>query len=105
MDSNQKSSKEQFKSFIVAWNIRFKYDRLWRKKYNIPFGSEQHLKANQIDIYIDMYEDKVIQDIQLLYTQKQKDLEEYRKTGVFLKEEKMSEEAEDKLFKRIKFSK
>jgi len=32
--------KSQLEGFLVDWNLRFKRDRLWRKKYNISFGSE-----------------------------------------------------------------
>lgn len=93
--------KNNLESFLLSWNHRFRYDRLWRRKYNIPFLSEKHLQANQIDIYLDMLEDRLYDRAQDAYEQKQKDSEAYKK-GSFLKEEVLSIEEEDKLFKKAR---
>lgn len=95
-------SKENLKSFILQWNIRFKYDRLFRKKYNIPFGSKAHLEANQIDMYIDILEDIYINNLDEKYRLKQNEIADYKKNGVFLRES-VSEEEDEKLFKKARF--
>ena len=99
---NKKVKKKEIESFIISWNLRFKYDRVWRKKYNIPFGSSEHRDINQIDIYIDILEDRLFDKAQLSYSEKIKNMEDYKKTGVFLKEEVIDKEEEDKIFKKIK---
>lgn len=43
--------------FVREWNSKYPYDRWWRKKYNIPFGSKEHREANFIDMAIDFAED------------------------------------------------
>jgi hypothetical protein len=99
----KKLSRKDLESFMVAWNVRFKYDRLWRRKYNIPFMSDQHLQSNQIDIFLDLLEDKLVEKAQVSYLERQKNKEEYEKNGIFLKEIKISEEEEDRLFKKLRF--
>ncbi len=97
------SSIKDTEFFLVEWNLRFKRDRLWRKKYNISFGSEEHRKSNQIDQYLDLLEERMFNQVQTEHFQRIKDLEEYQKTGKFLRERKMSQEEEDALFKRARF--
>ena len=46
--------------FISIWNLQYPYDYIWRKKYNVPFGSEKHLCMNHIDMLIDLAEDAQI---------------------------------------------
>lgn len=45
---------------VIKWNNQYPYDYLWRKKYNIPFGSEQHLKTSHVDMCFDMIEEDYI---------------------------------------------
>lgn len=45
--------------FIKEWNLRYPYDRYFRKKYNIIFGSEQHKQLNFLDMAIDLKEDLI----------------------------------------------
>ena len=65
METDKKISVTLLEDCIFEWSSRFRYDRLWRKKYNIPFGSKQHLEANQIDIYLDILEDKLAERIKV----------------------------------------
>jgi hypothetical protein len=51
------------RKFIKEWNVRYPYDRWWRKKYNIPFGSELHRKANFIEMMIEYSEDIYFQKL------------------------------------------
>lgn len=88
--------------FLFDWNLRFKYDRRWRKKYNIPFGSEQHLKANQIDIYLDLKEDRLFDKLKYDYLKAKKDKEDLELTGKLLKEQTLSKEDDDEMFKHLR---
>ena len=49
--------------FIVEWNNKYPYDRWWRSKYNIPFGSKQHKETNFISMKIEYQEDLLFQKI------------------------------------------
>lgn len=49
--------------FIEEWNSRHPYDRWWRKKYNIPFGSKQHREASFIEMAIEYKEDLYFQKL------------------------------------------
>lgn len=49
--------------FIEAWNLKYPYDRWWRKKYNVPFGSAKHKEASFIDMVIEYKEDKFFQNL------------------------------------------
>lgn len=87
---------------ILQWNLRFRYDRRWRKKYNLAFGSKEHLEANQIDIFFDLLEDRLFERLEKDYIESRKNQDDYRTTGKLLKEQKLTEEEEDRLFKKIK---
>ena len=43
--------------FIQDWNFKYPYDRWWRKKYNVPFGSEIHRNASFIEMSFEYKED------------------------------------------------
>lgn len=90
------------KEFIVKWNYLFPADRWWRKKYNIPLFSEQHLNQSQLDIALEYYEDKLFESISeqgKLLHQREKDYE----NGKLLIdiEDTLSEEEKDKLFDKL----
>lgn len=55
--------------FILEWNNKYPYDRWWRMKYNIPFGSKKHKEANFINMKIEYQED-------ILFHKMKKDIEE-----------------------------
>lgn len=46
--------------FIDYWNIKYPIDRLYRKKYGIAFGSDEHKKLNFISMSVDLKEDLII---------------------------------------------
>ena len=52
-------TEKSIESSIILWNNTFPCDRFFRKKYNIPYNSEKHRELSQIDIYLDIYEDKI----------------------------------------------
>lgn len=49
--------------FIELWNLKYPYDRWWRKKYNVAFGSNQHREASFIEMVIEFKEDKFFQKL------------------------------------------
>lgn len=53
----KKTYKLSIKDFIEQWNGKYPYDRWWRKKYNIPFGSKIHKETSHIDMAIEYKED------------------------------------------------
>lgn len=42
---------------ILKWNNQFPIDKWWRDKYNIPYGSKDHLEADLIDQLFEYYEE------------------------------------------------
>ena len=104
MAASKLPSSKDLKSFIVSWNIRFKNDRIWRKKYNIPFGSEKHLKANQIDIYLDIIEDELFEEAKKSHIENIEKLKEFN-SGKFIREKIISQAEEDALFEKIRLKK
>lgn len=98
-----KLSKDDINDFIKRWNVRFPYDRLWRRKYNIPFGSPAHLNTSQIDIFVDIQEEKLLEKVRAEYLDREKEKADYIKTGVILKETILTQEEEDKIWQKVKF--
>jgi hypothetical protein len=45
------------KEFMIKWNMAYPFDRWWRLKHGIPFGSKKHKKANFIDMIVELRED------------------------------------------------
>lgn len=103
MVKEKKSNIELLKSFIISWNNKFPYDKTFRKKYNIPFNSQKHRELSQIDIFIDIYEDRLMDIEYKKYTNRKKLLESYKETGEFLVDldEKMSKEEKDDAFEKL----
>ena len=52
---------QDIKKFIVRWNDLYPIDYVWRKKYNIPFGSEKHKEVDFIDMLVD-FEEQIMVD-------------------------------------------
>jgi hypothetical protein len=53
----------QVKENIISWNVKFPMDRVWRKKYVIPFNSIAHQESNFIDQLFDLEEDKLFEEL------------------------------------------
>lgn len=47
---------------LIEWNNTFPFDRLYRQKYKIGFGSPEHRELCQIDIYFDVLEDRLFDE-------------------------------------------
>lgn len=59
MKPSNPKQKSQFdlNEFIKEWNIKYPYDYWWRKKYNIPFGSEAHKSMSHINMAFEYKEE------------------------------------------------
>lgn len=51
---------ENLRHFIIRWNDLYPIDFVWRKKYNIPFGSAEHRAVDFIDMLIDFEEAEMV---------------------------------------------
>lgn len=94
---------DALKAFVITWNNKFPFDKLFRKKYGIPFNSEQHRQLSQIDVYMEILEDKLIEN-HFIKQQKQKELfDSYKETGEFLidLDDKWSEEEKEDVFDKF----
>jgi len=57
-----KEIKNKLESDIIYWNNRFPLDRWWRKKYNIPYLSEEHRKSTFFTHLFEYFEDKMFDE-------------------------------------------
>lgn len=55
-------TKQEIRNSIVKWNNQYPLDYYWRKKYNIPFGSEEHKNITFLEQTIDYEEDVMIKE-------------------------------------------
>lgn len=55
-------TKQEIRNSIVKWNNQYPLDYYWRKKYNIPFGSEEHKNITFLEQAIDYEEDVMIKE-------------------------------------------
>lgn len=68
MTKSNKKTQNPFKTLGIAshiekWNSQFPYDYMWRKKYNIAFGSEIHRGMDFFDIKFDILEQQYVDSI------------------------------------------
>lgn len=89
---------------LVIWNSRFPLDRDYRKRHNIAFGSEQHRKINQIDIYFEWLEDQMYNEHLQVAKKRIEDEKQFEK-GVWLKESVIDEKEADAAFAKLDVSK
>ena len=47
---------KSLQEFVKIWNKKVPIDKWYRKKYNIPFGSEIHKNVNLADMFFEFYE-------------------------------------------------
>jgi len=57
-------AKELSRAFIAKWDLENPIDFCWRRHFNIPFGSREHLEADFIDQTIWYEEELLLKDIQ-----------------------------------------
>ena len=90
------------KSFLIGWNNTFPLDRWYRKRYNIPFNSEQHKNASQIDIYLEWLEEEVYEEHEVSMKERERKKALFTK-GEWLTKPELPEEETDELWDKIKF--
>lgn len=60
MTLREKAEPKQYvDNFILDWH-QFPLDYWWRRKHNVPFGSQQHRDMNFIDMLVEYREEIVI---------------------------------------------
>lgn len=60
----KKDNREPIDDFIINWNLNHPWDRIWREKYGVSFGSKQHREMNLLDMFIDLRENKVMKKLE-----------------------------------------
>ena len=55
-------AKNNIRSSIIDWNNRFPLDKWWRKKYKIPYLSEEHRESTFFSQYFEYHEDEVFEE-------------------------------------------
>lgn len=69
------SIKDDVNRFIFNWH-EFPFDYWWRKKYNIPFGSQAHREMNFIDMYIEHQEELLLKEVSINYSEEHEEIED-----------------------------
>lgn len=88
------------KQLVIDWNNQNPLDRLFRIKNHIVFNSPQHRQTNQLDILFEYIEEKMFEQQQQQITEQAIKDEQYQK-GIWLKENKLSNEQQQDLFDKI----
>lgn len=57
------TNHDDVRNQVIDWNVKFPYDRLWRKKYNIPYNSAVHREICFLDQIVDIEEDRFFEEI------------------------------------------
>lgn len=66
------------RSFVKDWNLKYPVDRWWREKYNVPFGSPQHLDFSFLDMRIAFEEAQVFAQLELNHLHEKEEAVIYR---------------------------
>lgn len=61
--AKQNKLKREITAYIVNWNRLYPIDYWWRRKYKIPFGSEEHRQATFIQMFFDYEEEKMMNSL------------------------------------------
>jgi len=77
---------QKMRDLLIHWNNQFPFDRVYRQKHNIAFGSEEHRRVNQIDVYNDILEDKLFDKFCENLVERRKMEEAYKKDGILNQE-------------------
>jgi hypothetical protein len=67
--------RDEIRHQINNWNRKFPIDFWWRRKYSIPYGSEQHRNANLIDMFYDYEEEKIMNEVIEKFSKEEDDSE------------------------------
>lgn len=55
---------DDIRKYVVRWNNKFPYDRWWRQKHGVAFGSPEHKETSFIDQYFEFVEDMMFTELQ-----------------------------------------
>lgn len=86
---------------VVKWDNLYRYDFWWRQKYSIPFNSEQHRAANQLDIAFEYFENAMSNKALEKYKEDDAKKEELKKTGQWLRESEGNKEKLQEAFDKL----
>lgn len=96
---------EKPEDWVLKWNYLFPVDRWWRKKYNIPLFSEEHLSQSQVSIALEYLEDKFFNSLEeKVRVNKEKEKAYKRGELVSSLEDTLTDEEKDDLFNKIDIS-
>lgn len=86
------------RDFILKWNATWHFDFWYRKKHNIAFNSPEHRELNQVDQKLNYLEHMESERQLADFQQFEKDQEEFKKTGTWLKKRELPNEVSDELW-------
>lgn len=53
----------EYREFMVKWNLKFPIDRWYREKHKIPFMSKQHRESSFLNMRLEWEEDRLFNEI------------------------------------------
>lgn len=53
----------EYREFMVKWNLKFPIDRWYREKHKIPFMSKQHRESSFLNMRLEWEEDRLFSEI------------------------------------------
>ena len=53
----------ELRKAIIKWNHNYPIDFLWRKKYGVAFGSQEHRQMSFLDMLFDLEEDMMMSNM------------------------------------------
>lgn len=55
-------SSNEYRDFMIEWNLKFPIDRWYREKYKIPFMSERHRESSFLNMRLEWEEDRLFNE-------------------------------------------
>jgi len=100
---NNEEGRDFLKRKLINWNNKYPFDRAYRKKHSIGFGTEEHRALNFIDVYMDILEEQIIKE-GVAYWDEFDEKKKLYDQGIWLREREVTKEQEDDLFSKIDLS-
>jgi ribosomal protein L14E/L6E/L27E len=80
---------------IVFWNVKYSFDRIYRVKNNIKFGSIEHRNLSPLDMIFELKEQKLFDKITKERIELENNRKDYKETkNPFLKQEDREQDDE-----------
>lgn len=76
-------SLTELQKFVKDWNVQYPIDWWWRNKFNIPFGSTQHINANMIDMRFAYEEEVMYKALHKKWSEKDSDEDKEHKSAEY----------------------